>query len=71
LPVLLADQDDREKMLTFLNKLMADRRVQNAQPTKEQQAMFERIRTVLNRRRATDRPFAAVRKIAADKHEVS
>ena len=62
LPVLLADRDDRERMLTLLNKLMADKRVQNAQPTAEQQEMFERIRAVLNRRRASDRPFAAVRK---------
>ncbi|HEY0844266.1 MAG TPA: DUF3141 domain-containing protein [Noviherbaspirillum sp.] len=62
LPVLLADPGDREKMLTLLNKLMADKRVQNAQATEEQQAMFERIRTVLNRRRATDRPFATVAK---------
>ena len=71
LPVLLADRDDREKMLTFLNKLMADRRVQNAQPTEEQQAMFERIRTVLNRRRASDRPFAAVARSSAERQEVS
>lgn len=62
LPVLLANREDREKMLTLLNKLMADRRVQNAQATEEQQAMFERIRAVLNRRRTSDRPFAAVPK---------
>ena len=62
LPVLLADRTDRERMLTLLDKLMTDERVQNAQPTAEQQAMFERIRTVLNRRRSSDRPFAAVRK---------
>lgn len=59
LPVLLAERADRERMLTLLDKLMADERVQNAKPTAEQRAMFERIRAVLNRRRISDRPFAA------------
>ncbi|HCY61379.1 MAG TPA: poly(3-hydroxybutyrate) depolymerase [Oxalobacteraceae bacterium] len=54
LPVLLADRADRERMLTFLDKLMADERVQNTRPTAEQLAMVERIRAVLNRRRASD-----------------
>lgn len=62
LPVLLADRDDREKMLTLLDKLMSDERVQNAKPTDEQRAMFERIRAILNRRRTSERPFAAIRK---------
>lgn len=61
LPVLLADRIDRERMLTFLDKMMADERVQNTKPTDEQIAMFERIRTVLNRRRADERRLTPVR----------
>ncbi|WP_420473455.1 DUF3141 domain-containing protein [Noviherbaspirillum sp. ST9] len=61
LPVLLADRLDRERMLTLLDKLMSDERVQHARPTAEQLAMFDRIRTVLNRRKSSERPFATVR----------
>lgn len=60
LPVLLADRSDRERMLALLDKLMNEERVQNAQPTAEQLAMFDRIRAVLNRRKSSDRPFTAV-----------
>jgi hypothetical protein len=60
LPVLLADNADRERMLTLLDKLRADERVQNAKPTAEQVAMADRIRAILNRRRASDRPFTAM-----------
>ena len=47
LPALLKDRADREKLITLLDKLMADERVQNAQPTEQQLAMLERIREVL------------------------
>jgi hypothetical protein len=47
LPDLLEDRADRERLLTLLDKLMEDKRVQFAQPTPEQQAMLERIHEVL------------------------
>jgi hypothetical protein len=48
LPVLLAEQADRDRILTLLDKLMADKRVQAQQPTPEQLAAVERIRAVLS-----------------------
>ena len=62
LPALLADRGDRERLLTLLDKLMADKRVQNAEPTAEQRAMLERIRTVLSGRPVRERRLAAVRR---------
>ena len=62
LPALLADQPDRKRLLTLLDKLMADPRVQNTEPTAEQLAMHERIRTVLSGRPAQNRRLAAVRR---------
>jgi hypothetical protein len=50
LPTLLRDPDDRSRLLTLLDKLMADPRVQSVQPTQEQQTMLERIRSVLGAR---------------------
>jgi pimeloyl-ACP methyl ester carboxylesterase len=47
LPKLLADPADRVRMLTLIDKLMADPRVQAAQPTAHQQEMLVRIREVL------------------------
>ncbi|MFL6582166.1 MAG: DUF3141 domain-containing protein, partial [Burkholderiales bacterium] len=44
LPQLLADQADRERLLTLLKRVLADERVQKAKPTAEQLAMYERIR---------------------------
>lgn len=65
LPVLLAERTDRERMLTFLDKLMADERVQNAKPTAEQLDMVERIRAILNRRRVNERRLSAVEQATA------
>jgi hypothetical protein len=48
LPALLDSRTDRERLLTLLDKLMADQRVQMTQPTPEQLAMLDRIRTVLS-----------------------
>lgn len=62
LPALLTDQADRERLLTLLDKLMADKRVQNAEPTAEQLAMHERIRAELSERPARSRRLAAVRR---------
>jgi transcriptional regulator of heat shock response len=48
LPQLLHDTVDRKRMLTLLDKLMADERVQAAQPTEHQLEMLGRIRGVLS-----------------------
>lgn len=50
LPQLLSDPADRTRLLTLLDKLMADERVQAAQPTAQQLDMLERIREVLGPR---------------------
>jgi hypothetical protein len=43
LPKLLSNQADRQKLVTLVQKLLADERVQRAQPTTEQLAMVEHI----------------------------
>jgi hypothetical protein len=48
LPALLDDPADRERLLTLLDKLIADKRVQMSHPTPEQVAMVERIHDVLS-----------------------
>lgn len=55
LPDLLAEPDDRERLLTLLDRLMQDERVQRAEPTAEQRAMLERIRSLLGSRPAPRR----------------
>jgi pimeloyl-ACP methyl ester carboxylesterase len=60
LPALLTDRADREKLLTLLDKLMADERVQHAKPTPEQLAMLERIRAVLSGKPVRERRLMAV-----------
>jgi pimeloyl-ACP methyl ester carboxylesterase len=47
LPRLLDDHADRERLLTLLDKLMSDKRVQDTMPTAEQSAMLARIRKTL------------------------
>jgi hypothetical protein len=49
LPALLAKRKDRERVLTLLERVLADRRVQRIEPSPEQTAMLARIRGVLNR----------------------
>jgi len=60
LPVLLAKRKDRERLLTLLERVLADKRVQLIEPSPEQRAMLARIRDVLS---AADRrlPRAASR----------
>ncbi len=48
LPQLLIDPADRKRMLTLLDKLMKDPRIQASQPTAHQQEMLEHIRGVLS-----------------------
>ena len=47
LPVLLAKRKDRDRLLTLLERVLADERVQRIQPSPEQTAMLTRIRRVL------------------------
>jgi len=60
LPVLLAKRKDRARLLTLLERVLADKRVQLIEPSPEQRAMLARIRDVLG---ASDRrlPRAASR----------
>lgn len=60
LPVLLHEGGDRQKLLTLLDKLMADERVQHASPTPEQQDMVERIRAVLSGKPARDQRIKTI-----------
>jgi len=56
----LAKRKDRERLLTLLERVLADKRVQLIEPSPEQRAMLARIRDVLS---AADRrlPRAASR----------
>ncbi|TDN57788.1 DUF3141 domain-containing protein [Paraburkholderia sp. BL10I2N1] len=56
LPVLLANRADRKRLLTLLDKLLADERVQSTKPTEAQLAMLERIRAVLAPKPAHEQP---------------
>jgi hypothetical protein len=47
LPLLLADEADRARLLTLIDRIVSDRRVQEARPSAGQVAMVERIRKVL------------------------
>src|ERR1700675_4065636 len=44
LPVLLAKREDRERLLTLLERVLADKRVQLIEPSPEQRANLARIR---------------------------
>jgi hypothetical protein len=62
LPQLLADQADRERLLTLLKRLLADERVQKCKPTAEQLAMYERIRKILESASARPRRVASIKR---------
>jgi len=47
LPALLTARKDRERLLTLLERVLADKRVQRIKPSAEQKAMLTRIRRVL------------------------
>jgi hypothetical protein len=47
LPVLLAKPEDRKRLLTLLDRLLADERVQSVPPTAQQWEALQRIRAVL------------------------
>jgi hypothetical protein len=47
LPVLVADRKDRNRLLTLLERVLADPRMQRIRPSAAQKAMLARIRGVL------------------------
>jgi pimeloyl-ACP methyl ester carboxylesterase len=47
LPVLLSERKDRERLLTLLDRVLADKRVQRIKPSVDQAATLARIRSVL------------------------
>jgi hypothetical protein len=47
LPVLLSERKDRQRLLTLLDRVLADKRVQRIKPSAEQAATLARIRSVL------------------------
>jgi hypothetical protein len=59
LPQLLPEKADRDRLLSLLDRLMADERVQTRKPSAEQVAMLERIRQLVGGNAA-----AAPRRIA-------
>jgi hypothetical protein len=58
LPALLAGAGERARLLAFFDRLIADRRVQRAEPTAEQRAMLERLRLALKPDASRPRPVA-------------
>jgi len=64
LPVLLADRQDRDRLLTLLERVLADRRVQRIEPSAKQTAMLARIRGVLGSVSRRPRAVAAPRRTA-------
>ncbi len=62
LPKLLADRRDREKLITLVQRLLTDERVQRAKPSTEQLAMVEHIGEALAIGAAPPRRTAASRK---------
>jgi len=58
LPLLLSDAGDRARLLTLLDCVLADKRVQTIQPSPEQRAMLARIRGVLASKDARKAPKA-------------
>ena len=67
LPRLLAERKDRERLLTLLHRVLADKRMQRIQPSPEQKAMLARIRSVLDWQGDEPRrqPKAVVSRLAA------
>ncbi len=67
LPKLLANREDREKLVTLVRRLLADERVQRAKPSTEQLAMIEHIGEALDIRAGASHssaPAPQVRKSA-------
>lgn len=60
LPQLL-DDEERERLLALIERVVSDKRVLAVQPTAGQISMIERVRTVLNERSPGGRRLAAVK----------
>jgi pimeloyl-ACP methyl ester carboxylesterase len=63
LPLLLADEADRARLLALIDRVMADPRVQDAHPGAQQVAMVERIRKLLVRPRRSAKAVKTVKAI--------
>ena len=58
--MLLAERKDRDRLLTLLERVLADKRVQRIQPSPEQTAMLARIRACWAESGADPRGAAAL-----------
>jgi hypothetical protein len=65
LPKLIADPADRQRVVTLFEQLLADKRFQDLEPTKEQKAMLERLRAMLLKRVPAGKSSAQVRPLRA------
>jgi pimeloyl-ACP methyl ester carboxylesterase len=65
LPRLLRNPEDRKRLLTLFDRLLADERFQNLKPTSGQTAMFDRINAVLGVDAPAARRLAAVKPLRA------
>jgi len=63
LPVLLAKRKDRDRLVTLLERVLRDKRVQRIQPSPEQTEMLTRIRRVLGQAGRRPAPVPARRRI--------
>jgi hypothetical protein len=59
LPLLLPGEADRARLLALIDRIMADRRIQESHPGAQQLAMVERIRKLLARPRRTAKAVKA------------
>ena len=70
LPDLL-DTEERERLLTLIERVLSDKRVQQSKPTAEQMAMVERVRAVLSDqgKRGQGRLGITVEQMQGSRHE--
>ena len=61
LPKLLANPDDRKRLVSLFDRLLRDERFLGVKPTTEQAAMFDRINSTLRTERAAAGRLAAVK----------
>jgi pimeloyl-ACP methyl ester carboxylesterase len=66
LPALLPRRKDRERLLTLLDRVLADRRVQRIKPSARQTALLARIRAVLDEAPVRRTAPGVVAEIAAE-----
>ena len=65
LPRLLAKADDRKRLLTLFDRLLADERFQSVKPTPAQLAMFDQINATLRAGQAASKRLAPVKSLRA------